>query len=59
MFTLTFVKVSIAGIFREEGKKALLWIGGISQVGSAVGAIVTFVLVNVYEMFESAPTCQS
>ncbi|CAC5416174.1 SLC52A3 [Mytilus coruscus] len=59
VFILTFVKVSIAGIFREEGKKALLWIGGISQVGSAIGAIVTFVLVNVYEMFESAPTCPS
>ncbi|XP_052062981.1 solute carrier family 52, riboflavin transporter, member 3-B-like isoform X1 [Mytilus californianus] len=59
VFILTFIKVSIAGIFREEGKKALLWIGGISQVGSAIGAIVTFVLVNVYEMFESAPTCPS
>lgn len=57
VFILTFVKVSIAGIFRKEGRKALLWIGGISQVGSAAGAIVLFLLVNVYEMFESAPAC--
>ncbi|CAG2199124.1 RFT2 [Mytilus edulis] len=31
-FLLTFVKVSIAGVFRAEGKRALLWIGGISQL---------------------------
>lgn len=47
VFILTFVKVSIAGVFRQEGKRALLWIGAISQVGSAIGAIITFVLVNV------------
>ncbi|CAC5419047.1 SLC52A3 [Mytilus coruscus] len=54
---LTFVKISIAGVFRAEGKRALLWIGGISQVGSATGAVITFLLVNVYELFESAPPC--
>lgn len=57
VFILTFVKVSIAGVFRKEGRKALLWIGGISQVGSAAGAIVLFLFVNVYELFESAPAC--
>lgn len=57
VFILTFIKVSIAGVFRKEGRKALLWIGGISQVGSAAGAIVLFLFVNVYEMFESAPAC--
>ncbi|XP_071127808.1 riboflavin transporter 2-like [Mytilus edulis] len=56
-FLLTFVKVSIAGVFRAEGKRALLWIGGISQVGSATGAVITFVFVNVFELFESAPPC--
>jgi hypothetical protein len=47
----------IVAICFIEGRKALLWIGGISQVGSAAGAIVLFLLVNVYEMFESAPAC--
>lgn len=56
-FLMSYVKVSIAALFRQEGKKALLWVGGISQVGSAIGALVTFLLVNVYNVFVSAPVC--
>ncbi|KAJ8303171.1 hypothetical protein KUTeg_019569 [Tegillarca granosa] len=55
----TFSKVTIAAIFRTEGRKALLWCGAITQLGSAIGAIITYVLVNVLELFQSGPPCPS
>ncbi|XP_060081842.1 solute carrier family 52, riboflavin transporter, member 3-B-like [Ylistrum balloti] len=54
---MTFSKVSIATLFRREGKKALFWCGAVTQMGSVVGAIVTYILVNVIMIFESAPAC--
>ncbi|OWF37391.1 solute carrier family 52, riboflavin transporter, member 3-B-like [Mizuhopecten yessoensis] len=54
---MTFSKVSIATLFRKEGKKALLWCGAVTQVGSVIGALVTYQLVNVFTIFQSAPAC--
>lgn len=55
--TLTFTKVSIATLFRFEGRKGLLWCGAITQLGSAVGAAVMFVVVNVYNLFQQKYPC--
>jgi hypothetical protein len=55
----SFNKVIIASIFRDEGRNALLWCGGIMQVGSAVGALITFFLVNNLHLFKSMPPCAS
>ncbi|KAL4234715.1 hypothetical protein ACF0H5_006357 [Mactra antiquata] len=55
--TLTFAKVSIATLFRYEGRKALLWCGAITQLGSAIGAAVMFVVVNVYQLFQQKYPC--
>lgn len=55
--TLTFTKVSIATLFRMEGRKALLWCGAVTQLGSAVGAAIMFVIVNVYQMFQQKYPC--
>ncbi|KAL5022039.1 hypothetical protein ScPMuIL_001194 [Solemya velum] len=57
MLFLTFAKVSIAALFREEGRKALFWCGAITQAGSALGAIVLFVMVNVYNVFQQSQLC--
>nr|SVE74219.1 EOG090X07AW [Daphnia barbata] len=57
---LTYVKVSIASIFRmEEGKgdRNLFWFGVLTQVGSAIGSIIAFLLVNVYQYFEAYYPC--
>lgn len=54
---LTFSKVTIATLFRYEGRKALLWCGASQQLGSAVGAAIMFVLVNVYKLFEQKYPC--
>ncbi|KAL8608424.1 hypothetical protein ACOMHN_002657 [Nucella lapillus] len=57
VFFLTYTKICMASMLREEGRRALLWCGAFSQVGSLVGALVTFVLVNIYAMFQQASLC--
>ncbi|XP_069114700.1 solute carrier family 52, riboflavin transporter, member 3-B-like [Argopecten irradians] len=56
-FLMVFSKVSLATLFRKEGKRALLWCGAMTQVGSVSGAIVTYLLVNVAKTFHSASAC--
>ncbi|XP_033729609.1 solute carrier family 52, riboflavin transporter, member 3-B-like [Pecten maximus] len=56
-FLMVFSKVSLATLFRKEGKRALLWCGAMTQVGSLSGAIVTYLLVNVAKTFQSASAC--
>nr|CAG4637053.1 EOG090X07AW [Ceriodaphnia reticulata]SVE72972.1 EOG090X07AW [Ceriodaphnia reticulata] len=57
---LTYVKVSIASILRMEegqGDRNLFWFGVFTQIGSAIGSIIAFVLVNVYKYFEAYYPC--
>lgn len=54
---MTFSKVSIATTLRLGGRKALLWCGIVTQIGSAVGAILMFLLVNVQHLFKSKSAC--
>ncbi|XP_064598818.1 riboflavin transporter 2-like [Liolophura sinensis] len=56
---LTYAKVSIARVFREEGKRSLFWCGLASQAGAFSGAAIMFVLVSVLEIFEKAPNCSA
>ena len=53
----SYAKVSIATILRDEGRKALLWCGASQQIGSFVGAVISFTLVNVFHLFKSLPPC--
>lgn len=53
----SYAKVTIATIFRDEGRRALVWCGAITQVGSSIGALIMFPLVNVYYVFQSNPPC--
>ncbi|OWF54569.1 Solute carrier family 52, riboflavin transporter, member 3-B [Mizuhopecten yessoensis] len=57
VFLMTFSKVTLATLFRKEGKRSLLWCGAVTQVGSVVGAIISYLLVNVAKTFQSASAC--
>uniref|UniRef100_UPI00358F183A solute carrier family 52, riboflavin transporter, member 3-B-like n=1 Tax=Myxine glutinosa TaxID=7769 RepID=UPI00358F183A len=54
---LTYVKVMVGLVLRQEGRMAMLWCGGVEQVGSAVGAFVMFPLINIYQIFTSGDPC--
>ncbi|XP_061163405.1 solute carrier family 52, riboflavin transporter, member 3-A-like isoform X1 [Saccostrea echinata] len=56
---LTYSKVAIATVFRSQGQRALMWIGVMQQVGSFFGAVLFYLIINVWMMFKSAPYCPS
>jgi riboflavin transporter 2 len=56
----SYVKACIAGRLRQasyNGKKALFYYGAATQIGSLVGAIVIFNLMNVAKLFKSYHPC--
>ncbi|XP_075701603.1 solute carrier family 52, riboflavin transporter, member 3 [Rhinoderma darwinii] len=55
--TLSYVKVMIGVILRSQNYSALVWCGAVVQLGSMIGALVMFPLVNVYSFFRSADLC--
>lgn len=55
----SFVRVSVASVLHSfGGRRALLWCGGITQVGSFFGAMLGFILVNWTKLFTSIKPCQ-
>uniref|UniRef100_A0A8C5PKJ4 Riboflavin transporter n=1 Tax=Leptobrachium leishanense TaxID=445787 RepID=A0A8C5PKJ4_9ANUR len=54
---LSYVKVIIGIILRDEGHSALVWCGAVVQLGSMVGALTMFPLINVYNIFHSGDPC--
>ncbi|KAI5091151.1 riboflavin transporter 2, partial [Silurus meridionalis] len=59
VLTLSYVKVIIAVILRDEGHGALVWCGAVVQLGSLMGAVIMFPLVNVYDFFSSGDPCNT
>ncbi|OPJ84976.1 solute carrier family 52, riboflavin transporter, member 3 [Patagioenas fasciata monilis] len=55
--TLSYVKVMAGVILRSRSHSALVWYGAAEQLGSLLGALVMFPLVNVYDFFTSADYC--
>lgn len=55
--TLSYVKVMAGVILRSRSHSALVWYGVLEQLGSLLGALVMFPLVNVYSLFKSADYC--
>ena len=49
---VNYAKVAVCTIFRELGHQELFWCGIAIQVGSFVGAIVMFFMVNVAKFFK-------
>ncbi|XP_062846852.1 riboflavin transporter 2 [Trichomycterus rosablanca] len=59
ILTLSYVKVIIAIILRDEGHSALVWCGAVVQLGSLIGSVIMFPLVNVYNLFFSGDPCNT
>ncbi|XP_061597293.1 riboflavin transporter 2 [Cololabis saira] len=57
--SLSYVKVIIGLILRDEGHSALVWCGAVVQLGSLLGAVAMFPLVSVYGFFSSGNPCQT
>lgn len=54
---VSYIKLSITSIFRYQGGQSLVWIGAVSQAGSTVGAVISFCLVNLTDIFETYEEC--
>uniref|UniRef100_A0A8K9VD96 Riboflavin transporter n=1 Tax=Oncorhynchus mykiss TaxID=8022 RepID=A0A8K9VD96_ONCMY len=59
ILTLSYVKVIIGVILRDEGHSALVWCGAVVQLGSFMGAVTMFPLVSVYSLFLSGDPCNT
>ncbi|CAN9503678.1 unnamed protein product [Ophioblennius macclurei] len=59
VLTLSYVKVIIGIILRDEGHSALVWCGAVVQLGSLLGAVTMFPLVSVYGLFSSGDPCNT
>ncbi|XP_018618370.1 riboflavin transporter 2-like isoform X1 [Scleropages formosus] len=59
VLTLSYVKVIIGVILRDEGHSALVWCGAVVQLGSMLGALTMFPLVSVYSLFKSGDPCNT
>ncbi|XP_010888901.1 solute carrier family 52, riboflavin transporter, member 3-A [Esox lucius] len=57
--TLTYVKVMVGVILRDESHSALVWCGAAAQTGSLLGSVVMFPLVNVHHLFQSGDFCNT
>lgn len=59
VLSLSYVKVIIGVILRDEGHSALVWCGAVVQLGSMLGALSMFPLVSVYRLFQSGDPCNT
>ncbi|XP_034016744.1 riboflavin transporter 2 [Thalassophryne amazonica] len=59
VLTLSYVKVIIGVILRDEGHSALVWCGAVVQLGSLLGAVTMFPVVSVFGLFLSGEPCNT
>ncbi|XP_068615690.1 solute carrier family 52, riboflavin transporter, member 3-B [Brachionichthys hirsutus] len=59
VLSLSYVKVIIGLILRDEGHSALVWCGAVVQLGSMLGALSMFPIVSVYGLFKSGDACNT
>lgn len=52
---ISYIKLSIAAILRRRHKKALFNYGVATQVGSTVGAILAFIVINYAKLLQDMP----
>ncbi|NXO59967.1 S52A3 protein, partial [Aramus guarauna] len=55
--TFSYMKVMAGVILRSRSRSALVWYGAVEQLGSLLGALLMFPLVNIYDFFKSADYC--
>lgn len=51
------MKTSIVSVFRYQEGRSLVLVGTVYQIGAVIGAVISFVLVNVIQMFETYDYC--
>lgn len=56
---LSYVKVMVGVILRDEGHSALVWCGAVVQLGSLLGAVTMFPLVSIFSFFSSGDPCNT
>ncbi|XP_036434642.1 solute carrier family 52, riboflavin transporter, member 3-A [Colossoma macropomum] len=56
---LSYVKVMVGVILRDQSHNALVWCGAAVQLGSLVGSLIMFPLVNIYHLFQSGDICNT
>ncbi|KAG9270876.1 solute carrier family 52, riboflavin transporter, member 3 [Astyanax mexicanus] len=54
---LSYVKVMVGVILRDQSHIALVFYGAAQQLGSLVGSVTMFPLVSVYHLFQSGDFC--
>lgn len=54
---VSYVRLSITTVFRYQGGKSLVLVGAITQIGSLLGSILSFSLVNFTDLFQSYYPC--
>ncbi|XP_025409607.1 solute carrier family 52, riboflavin transporter, member 3-A isoform X2 [Sipha flava] len=54
---VSYVKLSIAAVLRDEGSRGLFHYGCITQIGSTFGALIGFYLINVVQILKSYEPC--
>lgn len=59
VLTLSYVKVMVGIILRDEGHSALVWCGAVVQLGSLLGAVTMFPLVSIFSFFSSGDPCNT
>ncbi|KAK2851782.1 hypothetical protein Q5P01_008058 [Channa striata] len=57
--TLSYVRVMVGVILRDRSHTALVWCGAAAQIGSLLGSLAMFPLVNVYGLFQSGDVCST
>lgn len=59
VLSLSYVKVIIGVILRDEGHSALVWCGAVVQLGSMLGALTMFPLVGYHQLFKPGDPCNT
>ncbi|RUS69857.1 hypothetical protein EGW08_022379 [Elysia chlorotica] len=55
---MVYAKVSIAAVMRGQGRLSLIWTGASTQMGSFLGAVLAYLMVNHLGFFRDSPWCE-
>lgn len=55
--TVSYIKLSIAAVLRNKGNKGLFYYGCVTQIGSTMGALIGFYIINVLQLLKSYEPC--
>ncbi|KAG5674100.1 hypothetical protein PVAND_004085 [Polypedilum vanderplanki] len=55
----SYIRLKITTIFRYNDGKSLVWVGAWTQIGSFVGSVLSFIVVNYTGIFQQYNPCES